>query len=107
MIRLLVAIHEGRGLSAASREGILKILKDQNFNTIIPARLPDDERIESAHKTGSLRGIRNDVGIVYAAKATYAVAFMSKGQADIPEVIDRMARASRWIWDALATGAEA
>lgn len=106
MIRLLVTIHAGRGLSEASRDRVLKILKDQNFNTIIPARLPDDEGVETAHKTGSLRGIRNDVGIVYAPKATYAVAFMSKGQKDIPEVIDRMARASRWIWDAMATNKE-
>jgi beta-lactamase class A len=107
MVRLMVLIHEGRGLSDTGREGMLKILKDQNFNTIIPARLPDDEKIETAHKTGSLRGIRNDVGLVYAPKASYAVAFMSKGQKDIPEVIDQMARASRWIWDALATDAEA
>ena len=102
MVRLMVSIDAGTNLSGASREGMLKILKHQNFNTIIPARLPEDERIETAHKTGSLRGIRNDVGLVYSPKATYAVAFMSKGHSDIPEVVDQMARASRWIWDVLA-----
>lgn len=105
MVRLLVLIHEGYGLTQESREGVIKILKDQNFNTIIPARLPESERIETAHKTGSLRGIRNDVGIVYSPKVNYAVAFMSKGQDDIPEVVDRMARASRWIWDYLTDAA--
>jgi beta-lactamase class A len=104
MVRLLVQIHEGHGLTGESREGVIKILKDQNFNTIIPARLPQDEHIETAHKTGSLRGIRNDVGIVYSPKVNYAVAFMSKGQDDTAEAVDRMARASRWIWDYL-TGA--
>ena len=101
MVRLMTLIHEGHGLSAQGRESILRILRNQNFNTIIPARLPDDEKIEVAHKTGSLRGIRNDVGIVYAPRATYAIAFMSKGHGDIPELVDRMARASRWIWDHL------
>lgn len=106
MIRLLVQIHEGHGLSEESHKGAIKILKDQNFNTIIPARLPMDERIETAHKTGSLRGIRNDVGIVYSPKVNYAVAFMSKGQDDIPEAVDQMARASRWIWDFLTDTAQ-
>jgi beta-lactamase class A len=101
MVRLMVLIDGGHGLSEDSRTGVIKILKDQNFGTIIPARLPDGEGIETAHKTGSLRGIKNDVGIVYSPKVNYAVAFMSKGQDDIPEVVDQMARASRWIWDYL------
>lgn len=101
MVRLMVLIDQGQGLSDESREGVLKILKDQNFGTIIPARLPNDENIETAHKTGSLRGIKNDVGIVYSPKVNYAIAFMSKNQDDVPEAVDRMARASRWIWDYL------
>ena len=101
MVRLMVLIDQGHGLSDESRAGVIKILKDQNFGTIIPARLPDGEGIESAHKTGSLRGIKNDVGIVYSPKVNYAIAFMSKGQDDVPEVVDQMARASRWIWDYL------
>ncbi|HWV23314.1 MAG TPA: serine hydrolase [Thermomicrobiales bacterium] len=102
MIRLMVLIDQGHGLTDESREGVLKILKDQNFSTIIPARLPSDEGIETAHKTGSLRGIKNDVGLVYSPKVNYAVAFMSKDQEDVPEAVDRMARASRWIWDYLS-----
>lgn len=102
LVRLMVLIDQGHGLSAESREGVLKILKDQNFGTIIPARLPNDEGIETAHKTGSLRGIKNDAGIVYSPKVNYAIAFMSKGLDDVPEAVDRMARASRWIWDYLS-----
>lgn len=102
MVRLMTLIHDGHGLSPESREAIIRTLKNQNFSTIIPARLPQDIGIETAHKTGSLRGIRNDVGLVYSPTLNYAVAFMSKGQDDIPEVIDRMARASRWIWDFLS-----
>jgi len=104
MVRLMTLIDAGHGLSPASRDAMIEILKHQNFTTIIPARLPIDERIETAHKTGSLRGIKNDVGIVYSPKVKYAIAFMSRQQDDVPEVVDRMARASRWVWDRLSAG---
>lgn len=102
MVHLLKLIDEGANLAAASREAMLNMLKHQNFTSIIPARLPNGEKIETAHKTGSLRGVKNDVGLVISPRAHYAIAFMSRGQTDIPEVVDRMARASRWVYDALA-----
>ncbi|MCA9833203.1 MAG: serine hydrolase [Thermomicrobiales bacterium] len=101
MGRLMRLIHECHGLSAEGREGVLKILKDQNFNTRIPARLPVDQDIEVAHKTGSIRGVANDVGIVYSPQVNYIIAMMSVGQDDSAETTDRLARASRWIWDQL------
>lgn len=101
MGKLMRIIHEGKGLSEEGREGVIKILKDQNFNTVIPGRLPVDENIETAHKTGSLRGVKADVGIVYSPKVNYIITFMSKGQDDSAETTDRMAHASRWVWDQL------
>lgn len=103
MAALMRIIHEGKGVSEEGREGIIKILKDQNFGTRIPARLPIDVGIEVAHKTGSLRGVVNDVGIVYSPNLNYIVAFMSKQQDESVETTDAMARASRWIWDQLAS----
>ncbi|MGC4107369.1 MAG: serine hydrolase [Thermomicrobiales bacterium] len=102
MIRLLSLIDSGIGLSAESKSAMLKIMQHQNFTAIIQGRLPTDQGIEAAHKTGSLRGVKNDVGIIVSPKAHYAIAFMSRGQEDIPEVVDRMARVSRWVYDALA-----
>lgn len=99
---LMRLIHEGHGVSAEGREGIIKTLKNQNFNTVIPGRLPIDRDIETAHKTGSLRGIKADVGIVYSPEVNYIITFMSKGQDDSAETTDRMAHASRWVWDRLA-----
>ena len=101
MVRLLTLIDGAHGITAESRAAILETLRHQNFTSIIPHRLPTDQQIETAHKTGSLRGIRNDVGLVHSPRVSYAIAFMSKGQDDIPEVVDRMARASRWVWDHL------
>jgi beta-lactamase class A len=102
MVRLLELVENGHGLSPGSREGVIRILKNQNFSTIIPPRLPENRHIETAHKTGSIKGVRNDVGIVYSPHLTYAIAFMSKGQKDAPEAVLQMARASRWIWDFLS-----
>lgn len=101
MGKLMRLIHEGKGLSEDGRKGVIKILKDQNFNTVIPGRLPVDHNIETAHKTGSLRGVKADVGIVYSPEVNYVITFMSKGQDDSAETTDRMARASRWVWDRL------
>jgi beta-lactamase class A len=102
MVRIMEVIDRGTGLSAESREAMVQILKHQNFTSIISYRLPTDAEIETAHKTGSLRGVKNDVGIVYSPTITYAIAFMSKGQDDVPAVVDAMSHASRWVWDYLA-----
>ncbi|TXG80906.1 MAG: serine hydrolase [Thermomicrobiales bacterium] len=107
MVRLLTLIDAGDGLSDVSRDAVLDTLKHQNFTTILQGRLPTREGIEVAHKTGSLRGVKNDVGLVSAPNARYAIALMSRGQDDIPEVTDRLSRISRWVYDSLALGAEA
>lgn len=101
MAKLMRIIHEGQGLSEDGRAGVIKILKDQNFTTRIPARLPVDNEIEVAHKTGSLRGVVNDVGIVYSPKVNYIIAYMSKQQDVSVETTDAIARSSRWVWDQL------
>lgn len=102
MAKLMRMIHEGVGLSDESREAIINTHKHQNFSTIIPARLPIDKKIETAHKTGSLRGVKADVGIVYSPTVNYIITFMSKGQDNVAETVDRMAHASRWVWDQLS-----
>lgn len=102
MVRLMGIIHRGEGLTPESREAVIDILKHQNFTAIIPYRLPTDQKIECAHKTGSLRGVKNDCGIVYSPDLSYAIAFMSRGQDDIPAVVDAMSHASRWVWDTLS-----
>ncbi len=102
MIRLLALIDEGHGLSQESREGIFRILKHQSINDRIPAKLPEDAGIEVAHKTGSVRGVRNDVGIVMAPGVRYAIAIMTRGLPVAAAAVPVLADASRWVWDALS-----
>jgi beta-lactamase class A len=104
MVRLLVLIDERAGLTEKSRADMLDILKHQTVNDRLPARLPDDAGIEVAHKTGSVRGVRNDVGIVEAPGVRYAIAVMSRGLPDAVEGTAQIAHLSRWVWDELSTG---
>jgi beta-lactamase class A len=81
MLRLHEAIEAGEGLSESGRESVLDILKRQKLSERIPAHLPRGTVV--AHKTGSLKGVRNDAGIVYAADGTtYGVAIFVKGAED-------------------------
>lgn len=76
MLLLLEKIHRGEGLTAQSRAVVIDIMMRQEFSERIPALLPFGVRV--AHKTGSVKGVRNDVGIVYAGDHTYGIALMSK-----------------------------
>jgi beta-lactamase class A len=81
MLRLHEAIEQGEGLSESGQAAVLDILKRQKLSERIPAHLPTG--VVCAHKTGSLRGVRNDVGIVYAPDGTtYALAILVKGAPD-------------------------
>ena len=55
-------------------------LENNVRNSRIPARLPDDLAI--AHKTGSLDGVINDVGIIPCPMGSIAVAFLTVDQQD-------------------------
>ena len=100
MLRLMEGINAGEGLSAGSRAAVIDILLRQKISDRIPALLPFGVR--AAHKTGSVKGVRNDVGLIFAGETTYALALMSKGAQDEYEVTQLLARISRAIYDAFA-----
>ena len=101
MLTLLARIHAGEDPSPAACAEMIDIMKRQKFNTIIPLLLPSE--IEIAHKTGSINGVRNDVGIVFAPEAQggpYAVAIMSRNMDDVIAGSNTLAQISRTVWDA-------
>jgi beta-lactamase class A len=97
MTALCDAIEQGIGLSSSSRDGIVDIMKRQKFNDRIPAGVP--EKIEIAHKTGSLKGVRNDAGIVYAPGGPYVIGVFSKRLADERAGVACLAELSRVVWE--------
>ncbi|HEX2282154.1 MAG TPA: serine hydrolase [Thermomicrobiales bacterium] len=97
MARLCEYIEQGRGLSEESREGVVDTLCRQQLNNRIPAGLPHGTIC--AHKTGSLKGVRNDAGIVYA-KQPYVIALFSKSLKDERAGEQALVDISAAIWEA-------
>ncbi|MBV9126896.1 MAG: serine hydrolase, partial [Verrucomicrobia bacterium] len=52
-------------VGAESREMMLDILFQQNFNGMIPAGLPRNAKARVAHKTGEISTICHDAGMVF------------------------------------------
>ncbi len=98
MSQLCELIEQGVGLSETAREGVLDTMKRQTLNSRIPAGVP--EGIDIAHKTGSLRGVRNDAGIVYSEKP-YVISIFSKQLQDEDAAGRAIVEISRTIWQAL------
>ena len=62
LVSLLSAVR-GDFLSNESKEQAIRILLEQRFNSMIPARLPSHAAV--AHKTGEISTACHDIGIVY------------------------------------------
>lgn len=64
MLHLLKMVADGTLGDQATCDEIRQILRAQHYRDAIPRLLPDDWRYEG--KTGSIDGVRNDVGLVTA-----------------------------------------
>jgi beta-lactamase class A len=85
-------------LKTQTASSIRRGLPEARFRDRTPARL--------FHKTGSIRGVVNDVGIVATERHAYAVALLSKGSRDLRPTQDNVARvalaeASRVVYRAM------
>lgn len=90
--------HEKLVSAIASKE-MIKILLDQKFNEIIPARLPPEVKV--AHKTGSITGVQHDSGIVFMPDGRrYVLVLLSRfNPADEKKAIEAMAAVSKLIYE--------
>ena len=62
LLKLMSAVR-GDFLTNESKQEVLRILLEQRFNSMIPARLPKHATV--AHKTGEISTACHDIGIVY------------------------------------------
>ena len=74
--RLLELIESRAILDADACGAIIELMKRIQSGARIPGLLPKGTVV--AHKTGSYRRLRNDVGIVYAPNGPYAVALFAR-----------------------------
>jgi beta-lactamase class A len=84
-------------VSKEASQAMVKILLDQKFNEVIPARLPKNVRV--AHKTGNITGAQHDSGIVFLPDGRkYVLVILSKNLTDLPAGIESMAKVSEMIF---------
>lgn len=84
-------------VSKTASEAMTRILLDQRFKEIIPARLPADVKV--AHKTGSIGGVRHDSGIVLLPDGhKYVLVILSKKLEDEKSAVNAMAAVSEMIY---------
>lgn len=79
--------------------GIRKGLENNLRNNRIPALLPDSAVV--AHKTGSLNGVVNDIGLVTDSRIRFYIAALSDDQADPERTAADIARCALAIYEAL------
>jgi beta-lactamase class A len=78
---LLELIATGKAVSPRASEEMLSLLLRQERAELMPAALPLG--LDVAHKTGELRNIRNDAGVVFAPDGPYVfVAFTADARND-------------------------
>jgi beta-lactamase class A len=92
-------IAKEQAVDSASSKEITRILLDQQFNEIIPLRLPADVKV--AHKTGWITGIRHDTGIIFLPDGrSYVLVLLSQFRpADEKKVMKTMADVSKQVYD--------
>lgn len=97
--KLFRMIYEGKITDAAHTQEMLSFLKDTDFETRLPAKLPDNAVMY--HKIGTEVSIIHDAGIVTDEKRTYYIGVFTKGTTE-GEVIDSLiADVSKTVYDYL------
>jgi beta-lactamase class A len=84
--------------SIVDEKDMIEILLGQEFNTIIPAKLPKEVKV--AHKTGWITGLNHDSGIVMLPdQRKYILVILSDSVEDEKVAIENMATASKMIYE--------
>lgn len=98
---LLVILERMARRNAVSEQAsneMIEILKRQEYNDMIPARLPDSVAV--AHKTGWITGLHHDSGIVFVPGGpTYVLVLLSENLENEDAGIEAFAQISRMIFD--------
>jgi beta-lactamase class A len=77
-MQILLKLAKGEVLSPTDSNAMIDILSQQQFNEMIPARLPTNIRV--AHKTGWTGDYTHDIGIVYPSKGDpFVLVILTRG----------------------------
>ena len=99
LLSLFRVLREGQGFSAEVADKMTEILFQQEYNSGIPAGLPEDVRSEAriAHKTGNISTVSHDAGLVFLKnRKPYALSVLTSwgpGGSGNSESIAKVSRA--------------
>ncbi|WP_428657197.1 serine hydrolase [Runella sp.] len=98
LLLIFEKIAKKEAIDQTASEGMLRILFDQKFNDVIPAKLPKEVKV--AHKTGSITGVQHDSGIVFLPDGRkYVIILLSKGLVKGKSSIGAFADVSEMIYN--------
>lgn len=101
MLKILDMVYNHKVLDDAGCDAIIDIMRRCQTNERIPRYLPNGTRV--AHKTGTIGGIANDVGIVFTDKGDYILVVYTSGPVSeyaFPfDGFDFIAKLSRKVYD--------
>jgi len=103
MCRLMELLARREILDPPSCDAVIDILRRTKSDSRIPALLPKGTVV--AHKTGTIRGVRNDVGVVEAPAGPYAIAILTRGVANDIRADVAIAELSLAVYEAFAGAA--
>lgn len=92
MVHLLKGIYHRQLVSPTASKWMWDVLTRQQYNTILTRNMPytllnsetdDPPQVIIGSKSGSVEGVRNDVGIVTTPWGDYAIAIMSEACQDL------------------------
>jgi beta-lactamase class A len=90
-------MSNGKIISQKACDEMIRVLLDQQHNTLIPAKLPKEVKV--AHKTGTITGVHHDSGIVFLPDGRkYVLVMLSKNLENVDKSTEAMAEVSALIY---------
>lgn len=100
LVRLFRDFQERKHLHPENAERALQIFLEQEFNAMIPGRLPEGTKV--AHKTGEISTCAHDAGIVFpAGRQPYVLAILTEMPPETKSRNRHIAGISRVVYDYL------
>lgn len=81
-------------------DSMISIMERQQYNEKLPRYLPQEA--VCAHKTGEVRGVTHDAGIITGPKANFVIVCLSQNLEDTRVGIDVIGKVAKWAYDILS-----
>jgi|SRR5690606_30518641 len=103
LMTIMAAVAQNKAGTKEDCGQMVQIMKDQQFNEIIPFYLPKD--VSVAHKTGSITGVHHDAGIVYLPDGrSYVLVLLSENLEGFDKGTEQLAEISKTVYEYMMGG---